>query len=142
MARWKLHQDSFIDNGRNGGGQLFAAGSEVALGPLRPARGEPGEPGYREAEHHRPGPHWEPLDDEAKAIARKAGHMFTGEVPDVVEDLTRQLEEAQKKAAAAQALSPQDIAQLAAQAALAVLEGKGDAPGGKPARAAKQADAI
>jgi hypothetical protein len=50
---------------------------------------------------HIPGPHWEPMDDEAKAHCAKLSVKFTGEVPDVMPALIDKLEKAQKDAAAA-----------------------------------------
>lgn len=43
---------------------------------------------------HVPGPHWEPLDDEAKAMCLKHGIAFTGSVPDPIDTLSLKLADA------------------------------------------------
>jgi hypothetical protein len=119
MARWRIHQLSFIDTGNNGGGALFDAGSEINVGPLRAAVGSPGDAGYRPAVVHRPGPHWEPLDDEAKAISADTKTTFTGEVPDVVNALADELEASKATMDAANratVVTPEIIAQIVAAA--------------------------
>jgi hypothetical protein len=90
MARYKFHQESYVGN------VLIAAEQEYEVPPL--GRKKSGEP-----LHHIPGPHWEPLDDEAKAICKMHDIKFTGEVPDAIGPLTDQLAEtmaAQNKATA------------------------------------------
>jgi hypothetical protein len=44
-----------------------------------------------------PGPHWKPLDAEAEKLMKRKGVVFTGEVPDVVEDLAVKLEQAKEQ---------------------------------------------
>lgn len=36
-----------------------------------------------------PGPHWEPMDDEAKALCAKHSIKFTGEVPDSMDKISQ-----------------------------------------------------
>jgi hypothetical protein len=124
MARWRIHQLSFIDTGNNGGGALFDAGSEISVGPLRAAVGSPGDPGYRPAVVHRPGPHWEPLDDEAKAIAADTKTTFTGEVPDVVNALADELESSKAAMDAANRATPVTAEMIAAIVAEALKQHK------------------
>lgn len=48
---------------------------------------------------HKPGPHWQPLDDEAREMMEASGETFTGEVPDVLNALLPLYEDASKTAA-------------------------------------------
>jgi len=64
---------------------------------LAPRRKRVGEEDPREC-YDVPGPHWEPVDAEAKDLCKYRSVAYTGIVPDVVEDLAKQMEAAQKKA--------------------------------------------
>ena len=44
-----------------------------------------------------PGPHWEPLDDAAKALCEKHGVQFIGEMPDVLSGLEEEFADAQAR---------------------------------------------
>lgn len=96
--RFRLDQDSFI------GDVLHTAGAEVEIPPLkpgRPERGKPGQPNYRPEiapVWHKPGPHWFPLDDEARELMRDHEVQHTGEVPDALPALGERLAEALAKA--------------------------------------------
>lgn len=68
MPLYRIHQVSNIDD------RTVAAGEEINVDA-----------------RHIPGPHWEPLDDEARAICTANGHEFTGEVPDILPALTDEL---------------------------------------------------
>lgn len=83
----KVHQTSFIDDKLANAGEVI----ELAARRLR-IKGKVVE------QHHTLGPHMEPIDDEAKELAKSQGHTFTGEIPDIVEQLARDLEDAKKKA--------------------------------------------
>jgi hypothetical protein len=123
--RYRLHQDTYI------GDRLIVAGeggTEMEIPPLARA----GEmvtkmvsasvpmssqivPSAKKVSvrldhdlHHIPGPHWEPLDDEAKAHCKKVGHEFTGEMPDVLDGLEEHLANAQAR------MRPDDVAMIAA----------------------------
>jgi hypothetical protein len=61
--------------------------------------GEDSKPVEVEARHI-PGPHWQPMDDEAKAHCKKHGVTYTGQVPDMVEAMTADLQSKQAAAAA------------------------------------------
>lgn len=65
MPRYKIHQQSFIDE------RLVEPGQEVETHA-----------------RHKPGPHWEPMDDQAKEIVAKHGVKFSPEVPDIINDMT------------------------------------------------------
>lgn len=101
MPRYRIHQTSYIDD------RVIDAGQEIEADA-----------------RHVPGPHWEPLDDAAKALAKKHSIRFTGNVPDPTEKLSLQLNRALESngiaidhdklgAAIAQGLAPL-IAQLMA----------------------------
>lgn len=84
MAQWKIHQVSYIND------RLYAEGEIAELGRRGIDRVT------KKPIHHLPGPHWEPVDDEAKEIAKGCGHVFTGEVPDMVLSMTADLEKTMK----------------------------------------------
>lgn len=75
--RYKLAQDSYIED------RLYSAGMEYI-----DLQGK-----------HCPGPHWEPVNDAAKAKAAEAKVVYTGEVPDTVNELVKRLSEAQAREA-------------------------------------------
>lgn len=80
MPKYKIHQESII------GDTTVPADMEITIAAN--GKNKDGSP-----RHHVPGPHWEPLDDEARAIcAATPGWVFTGEVPDAVEPLAIELE--------------------------------------------------
>ena len=72
--KWKITQQSYIDD------RLVEPGTII------------------ERKVSKPGPHWEPADDEAKAFAAESGVEFTGEVPDVLSQLVPLYADALKKA--------------------------------------------
>lgn len=87
MALFRFHQQSYVDD------TLVEKGQSKNVG-----------------KHHKPGPHWEPLDDDAKAMVARTGVEFTGEVPDVLSALLPLYEDATTKAnAQGQALSKEDL---------------------------------
>lgn len=106
--RFRIHQPSYIDGVFIDQGMIDATngkGHEVEVKPLalkgqkiaQKAIGKrPGMVTLTEDLHHVPGPHWEPVDDEARALCAKHKHDFTGELPDVMPVLEDQLAEAQK----------------------------------------------
>ncbi len=119
MPRYKLHQTSYVDN------QLIVV-----------------DDGHPPAEHaisasHVPGPHWEPMDDEARALMEKHGVTFTGFVPDSVDFLTEQLAKALKAKADAEKLDPNAIGKGVVAALLEAGIVKAAAPA-KPAEAKRQ----
>lgn len=82
MPKYRLVQDSYIDN------VLYTFNPDPEKDRLNI---------HDIASHHVPGPHWEPLDDEAKAICKKHGVTFTGFVPDCLDQLTKQLSESMER---------------------------------------------
>jgi len=81
--KFKLHQQTYIENEADGmGAALREIGYELELLPTTSKV---------------PGPHWEPIDDEAKALCKKHGIVFTGHVPDCMDSLTKQLAEAMER---------------------------------------------
>lgn len=83
--KFKLKQSSYLDNETDGlGAALRDAGYEFDL-----------KPDTKQV----PGPHWEPVDDEAKALAAKYGVKFTGEVPDSMDKLSKLAQDNMKAAA-------------------------------------------
>jgi len=83
--KYRLHQTSYID------GTVFKAGT--VEGP-QDSEGNEKPVYFVDAESkHIPGPHWEPMNDAAKAVAKANGIEFTGFVPDSVDKFARELEE-------------------------------------------------
>ncbi len=82
--KYRLNQTSYI------GDIMYLAGLE---GPVDRETGEL-KPVYfiDKDSKYKPGPHWEPVNDAAKAIAAKHGIEYTGEVPDSMDKLLPQLE--------------------------------------------------
>lgn len=70
--QYKAGQVSYVD------GRTVTAGEVFDPQPFR-------DPKTKKMTHHTPGPHWEPVDEEAKAHCAKLGIAYTGEVPDMVE---------------------------------------------------------
>lgn len=70
--QYKAGQVSYID------GRTVAVGEVFDPQPFR-------DPKTKKMTHHVPGPHWDPVDEEAKAHCTKLGVAYTGEVPDMVE---------------------------------------------------------
>lgn len=89
MAKYKMAQESYIDDVPYLAGAIFDDKDG----------------------RHVPAPHWEPMDDDAKAICAKHSIKFTGEIPDSIEDMTRKLatDMANKRAADAVAGQPAAI---------------------------------
>lgn len=86
--KYRLHQTSYIDN------TLYVAGS--VEGP-QTSDGEEKPVYYTDVEsRHIPGPHWQPMNDAAKAICQKHEIKFTGFVPDSVDKFARELEQTLK----------------------------------------------
>lgn len=83
MPKYRIVQDSYIDN------VLYTFNPDPEKDRLNI---------HEIAAHHVPGPHWEPMDDEAKAICKKNGIAFTGFVPDCMDKLTGMLADSMKKA--------------------------------------------
>lgn len=77
---WKITQESYI------GERLVLPGETVDLARRGVDRKT------KKPIHHIPGPHWEPMDDEAKEFSEKCGHTFTGETPDMIIAMTSDLE--------------------------------------------------
>lgn len=140
MAQYRIHQESYIND------RHILANAEVEVAPYARKRVQKKDEAGRDVVdktgkkvfelvdlHHKPGPHWEPLDDEARAICERHKHEFTGFVPDAVEDLSKQLEEAQAKAAASAAagggLDAATIAAIVAQTVNAILDARGAGKG-------------
>lgn len=73
--KFRLDQLSYIDN------KLMDVGTEIELAPIGRRKGT-GEPVY-----HVPGPHWKAVDEEAIALCEKLGTKYTGEVPDMVDNI-------------------------------------------------------
>lgn len=96
MPRYRIHQTSWIDD------KTVEPGQEVDV-----------------SERHVPGPHWEPLDEKAKAIAEKHKVAFTGEVPDPTDKLSLVLEDALQKAGVA--IDHEKLAQAVAAGVAGVL---------------------
>lgn len=70
--KFKMAQDSYVDN------TFYKEGVTMDLPPDT---------------KHVPGPHWEPLDDEAKTLCKKHGIAFTGFVPDSIDKMCAELNE-------------------------------------------------
>lgn len=71
MAKYKFHQRSFWND------RLYEKGEEIEI-----------------KASIKPGPHMEPLDDEARQAAKEGGVAFTGEIPDVLGKLLPMYEKA------------------------------------------------
>jgi len=71
MPSYRIHQLSHIDD------KLIEPGTVVEVDA-----------------RHIPGPHWEPMDEAAKALAKKHQIKFTGQVPDPTDKLSLQLSDA------------------------------------------------
>ncbi len=110
--KFKLKQQSYLDNETDGYG---AAMREVGYAFDLPA-----------ATKQVPGPHWEPMDDEAKALCVKHGIKFTGEVPDSMDSLTKTLQASMQQAA--DAGSPEKIGAAVVDALIAAGVVKGNKP--------------
>ena len=70
MARYKLHQKSFVQAHGDLISVLKEEGAEIDVGPQCP-----------------PGPHWEPLDDEARVVVKKYVDNPNLLLPRKVEDM-------------------------------------------------------
>jgi hypothetical protein len=103
MAKYRFHQKSYV------GDRIVEKGEEADVGS-----------------NVKPGPHMEPLDDEARAAAEAGGVKFTGEVPDVLNALLPMLQKAQQNADDAAKLTPAALSEAFASALERVL-GKGAA---------------
>ena len=88
--KYRLNHTSYIDD------RMYLAGPD---GPFDKETGEP-RPVYYVDVHskHVPGPHWEPVNDAAKARMKECGITYTGLVPDSMDDLVEQLELAKARA--------------------------------------------
>lgn len=73
--KFRLDQLSYISD------KLVEAGTEIELAPIGRNKAT-GEPIY-----HVPGPHWKAVDPEAIALCERLGTKFTGEVPDMVDNI-------------------------------------------------------
>lgn len=75
MALFKIAEDSYID------GLFRPRGSIIVVEP---------------SAHNIPGPHWEPLDDEARAMCEAAGVNYAGAVPGLYATIEQNLRRALK----------------------------------------------
>lgn len=73
--KFRIDQQSYIDD------KLIEAGSELEVTPLYIDKKT------KKPVFHVPGPHWLPLDDDAKDYCEAMKHEYTGEVPDVLQGL-------------------------------------------------------
>ena len=82
--KFKIHQPSYIQGLKDGmlSESIYLEGNTLEL----PADTK-----------HVPGPHWEPLDDEARALAKQHSIKFTGQVPDCIDQFQKQLAEAMER---------------------------------------------
>lgn len=129
MPKYRLNQNSYIDN------VLYVFIDDP----------EKDHKNIHEIDaRHVPGPHWQPMDDEAKKICQMHGIVYTGETPDCVEDMTKQLAHDMAKqaalAATAAANSPSAIAQAIVGALIeaGVVTGTAKKKGGAAAALAAQ----
>lgn len=78
--KWKIAQRSYIH------GLVVEPNETVTLEAYI-------DPKTKKLQHHLPGPHWEPADEEAERFAEKMKHVYTGEMPDAVNDMVSRLEQ-------------------------------------------------
>lgn len=76
---FKASQVSYVD------GKLVEVGQNFEPVPYR-------DPKSGKLRPHTPGPHWEPVDDEAKKLMADTKTEFTGEIPDIVNSLSERLD--------------------------------------------------
>lgn len=88
MATYKAAQMSYVDGKVIEPGQQFTVGNYL-------------DPKTKKMRPHTPGPHWEAVDDEARAICKELKHEYTGEVPDIVNQLSDKLDGMMREKAAA-----------------------------------------
>lgn len=117
--KFMINQASYIGDG------VVEAGASIEVPPLVAAKNHPKDDNYVPPVHHIPGPHWKPLDEEAKALCEKHKVVYTGEVPDPTGDLSLQLDAALERARAAG--SAIDYDKLAASTSAAVAQGVAEA---------------
>lgn len=111
--KFKIAQPSYIDN------KLYAEDTTLDM-----------KSDEHRNHNHVPGPHWEPLDDEAKALCKQHGVEYTGFVPDSMDVLVESLEQAkQKKAIEDNNAIGRGVANALIEAGVVTLK----APGKKPA---------
>lgn len=103
MARYRLHQRSYI------GDRLYEPDSEITVSPSV-----------------KPGPHWEPIDDEAKNAMANHAIEFTGEVPDVLARLEPMLADALAKRSGTDAVNAETIATAFEKVLARLLGGKSE----------------
>lgn len=128
--KFRIDQDSYIDD------KPVRAGQEIELAKrkIKVLDGK-GNPRFVMG-YPTPGPHWFPLDDDAKALMAESRIEHTGEVPDVIEQLKvdlqarldidyEKLAEAMAKANAAQAAANAEaIGSALAKALAPLIQGK------------------
>lgn len=125
--KYRLNHTSYIDD------RMYLAGAE---GPFDKETGEPRPVYYVDTNSkHTPGPHWEPVNEAAKARMKECGVEYTGFVPDSMDKLVDQLEEAKKHA---QAETNRQIGRGVAEAmieagAVTAKPAKNKAPAAEPA---------
>jgi hypothetical protein len=88
--KYRINVTSYIDD------RVVLAGVD---GPVDKETGEERPVYYIDKESkHKPGPHWEPVNAAAKAMCEKHGIVYTGLVPDCMDQLVEQLEAARVRA--------------------------------------------
>lgn len=122
--KYRLHQTCYIDN------TLYAAGS--VDGQIN-AEGEEKPVYYTDTEiRHVPGPHWEPMNEAAKAICKQHSIKFTGFVPDSVDKFARELEATLKERAEREANNGNPDKMAAAMVSALIEAGVIPRPKAKP----------